>query len=257
MVQPAIARANKQKPRTSDRDDQLPMKRLQLVPKTPSRTKSPLQQIPALPAAPTVERLLSFDTWLDYGKQLKAHEGKLAEHVKTYQLVLGDWYAYGLGHWQRPAERAARELGYSKETIENFAWVARKIPPSLRGDGLTFEDYRTVAALSTEAERGEWLEKKQAGGWSGRELRLQIAKARGKPAAPSTKMERRQAEGNALTQLLAAWQAEGDALVAKRDEISLAQADVLFDCAARLERALETRTAQMGMGIEPNTDKEE
>ncbi len=228
------------------------MKRPQLVPKTVQRTKGqrPLGEIPALPEPPTIERLLSFDAWLDYGKELKAHEGKLAEHVKTYQLVLGDWYAYGLGHWQRPAERAARELGYSKETIENFAWVARKIPPSLRGDGLTFEDYRTVAALPTEEERGEWLEKKQAGGWSGRELRQQIAKAKGKPAALSTQSERRQAEGNALTQLLAAWQAEGDALVARGDEISLAQADVLFDCTSRLQRAVEGRSSQIRMNMD-------
>ncbi len=221
--------------------------RLQLVPKR-------LHPLPALPTPPTIERQLSFDAWRDYGEQLKAHEGQLAEHVKTFQLVVGDWYAYGVDHWQRPAERAARDLGYSKETIENFAWVARKIPSSLRNDDYSFEDYRAVAALPTADERGEWLAKKRAGDWSGRRLRQEIARAKGKPVAPSTQTARRQAEQDAVTGLVTIWQAEAEALLAKGEPTAMAQADVLFDCAARLERAIATRSAQLPMNVNANAD---
>ncbi len=107
---PAVHVRRQSKPNLSDR---AAAKRLQLVPKK-------LSQIPAIPPAPTVERLLSFDAWLDYGKELKAHESRIADHVKTFQLVVGDWYNYGVDHWKRPAERAAR-LGYLAQDAYLFS----------------------------------------------------------------------------------------------------------------------------------------
>lgn len=217
-------------------------------PRTPSRSQSPESalarvsqrrlHVPDLPTPPAVERLLSFDAWVDYGKQLKEHEARLREHLKTFQLVVGDWYNYGTEHWQRPAEKAAREIGYSKETVQNFAWVARRIPDSLRGDDYTFEDYRTVAALPEEAERKEWLEKKCENKWSGKELRRQIASARGDDPAPETAEEREHVRGSALDELVRQWNALGDTLTRKGGDLAVAQADVYFDCANQLSRAL-------------------
>lgn len=217
-------------------------------PRTHSRSKAPESalarvsqrslRVPDLPTPPAVERLLSFEAWTDYGRQLKEHEARLHEHLQTFQLVVGDWYNYGVEHWQRPAEKAAREIGYSRETIQNFAWVARRIPASLRGDDYTFEDYRTVAALDEESERAEWLEKKKENEWSGKELRRQIASARGHEPAPATADEREEQRGNALDELAREWNETGDKLARQGGEVSLAQADVYFDCANALARAL-------------------
>lgn len=189
--------------------------------------------------APALEHLYSFDQWCDYGVQLAEYQSRLGEYVKAYQLLIGDWINYGISHWQRPAEREIKALGFSRETADNFAWVARRIPESLRGDEkATFEDYRTVAALDSPKERAEWLEKKRANEWSGRELRRQIAAARGKPIAPTSAAARVTFERGAMEKLIEELCTEGTALLAMPDAISQAQGDVKLDCAARLRKAV-------------------
>ncbi len=195
----------------------------------------------ALQPLVVVSGITTFDGWKLYGKQLRDHDDQLAEHAKSFQLVLGDWANFGVSTWGEQAERAIKEIGYKPETIQNFKWVAARIPDSLRDEGTTLEDYRAVAPLATETERKEWLDKKKAEGWSGRRLREEIKKARaGQQARTDVPPERlTTSRRDALTALVDEFNATGDDLLKRGDELSKAQADVYFDCAAQLKDALK------------------
>lgn len=210
----------------------------------PARRQSPL------PDLPTVERIPTFEAWLEFGKQLKDYESRLGAHVQRYQLVVGDWANYGTDQWGRAAESAIAKLGYSHETVRNLAWVARRIPASLRNDALTLEDYRAVAPLEDEGEREEWLDRKQSEQWSGRRLRDEIQQSRnGHGAEASSCAEAKPVQAtltgvpvsrpkDGLRDLAGEWTADAETLIARGDELSRAQADVYLDCAARLKEAI-------------------
>lgn len=206
--------------------------------------------IPTMPAPVTREP--TWDGWVQYGQALREHQGKLDRHVKNYQLVLGRWAAYGIDHWQRPAERKIKDLGFAPGTIANFAWVARRIPETLQNDGLSFEHYRAIAALP-EGEREEWAARAKAEDLSGRELHKRIGETHksngnGKAAQPSlcnegTEMDAPARGGGVvasspLEDLIADWTIGAERLIRRGDELSRAQADCYLDCANNLREAL-------------------
>ncbi len=183
---------------------------------------------------------LDFNGWKDEGKKLKNVERGLGKEVQRVQMAIGAWYNFGIHRWKKNAERAAKVLGYTLDTIQNFAWVDRRIPRSLRNDNLTFEHYRVAAALPREAQRKELLAKAIKNQISGKELRRQVQESKGVKAKPRTTVERREQSATGLTKLIADWRAKAKQLMATpaEDKLAKAQADVYFDCAHALATAL-------------------
>lgn len=215
------------------------------------------------PTLPAVAGYDNFDEWQDAGRQLSEFGGLLKRTGAQYQIFVGHWYNEGLekeARWRKDnlasrsrraisIERAANELGFDKETLANWAWVERntaKVRGALNGSGkdLTFEDLRSVAAIESPRAQREWIDRKQKAGWSGSELRRQIAQAKGKPASPRGDAEREQAEQDAVAALVERWTVDGKKLMAKGDSLSRAQADVYMDCAAKLRNALKRPTSK-------------
>lgn len=222
------------------------------------RTRAALIPIPQPPAA----RSLTFNQWSEYGRELLRFGRELRTQTKNYQLVCGRWFAAGEAYG-RARERYATQLGFALGTLYNWSSVAARIPRQLDALDLTFEDYRILATLPTDAERITWARRKLAEGWSGRELAARVLDARAAPepstppsngahhdeTAPGTDSHRAvnstvsaprgdaPATGRAgrLSALIADWTHAAEQLQARGDA---ALADAYLDCAAQLQETL-------------------
>jgi hypothetical protein len=110
---------------------------------------------------------MSFDSWTAVGRRL----GRVSS---ASAWALGDWLLFGerMFRGRYRSAVAASDLDY--QTLRNYAWVARSIPPSRRRNALSFQHHTEVAALS-EPEQDLWLRRAEAGHWSRNELRRQLA----------------------------------------------------------------------------------
>lgn len=144
--------------------------RLAARPALPNRAVAAPQRPSTGPAVPAtglhLPRRVSFETWLDIGRQLSAV-------VSSSAWCLGDWLIYGetvfTGRYRDATERTS--LDY--KTLRNYAWVARRFPFSRRWEKLSFGHHAEVAALP-EPEQDYWLRKAEQLGWSRNKMRHEV-----------------------------------------------------------------------------------
>lgn len=235
-----------------------------------SKKQSKQLAIPALPQLPTIERELQFDEWSATLRDLFAFENKLDLARVKYQLIVGRAFAYGQERWKRGAEHEVTRIGFALGTLYNWSSVGKRISPSIERDGLTFEDYRALAKLDNDEEREKWIALKQAEGWSGKRLDAEIGKARqlkspadaaedsatprgvfAQPSsdfaeptrdAPHLALGRTGSQNThwrgVLEDLYREWIQMAETIQARGDEMSRAQADCYFDCAAQLRETI-------------------
>lgn len=238
-----------------------------------SKKQSKQLAIPALPQLPTIEREMQFDEWAETMRDLFTFENRLEMARVKYQLIVGRAFAYGQERWKRGAEHEVTRIGFALGTLYNWSSVARRISPSIERDELTFEDYRALAKLENDAERENWIARKQAEGWSGKRLDAEINKARQQIAAttdrtiaassavreqseheadendetemreelefePPRAASTSRANASKLFVLLNEWEHAGARLQARGYEMSRAQADVYFDCVDALRDSI-------------------
>jgi hypothetical protein len=80
---------------------------------------------------------------------------------------LGDWIIFGDDVYGEKMAQAVEITGRSKTTLENYARVARAIPPARRRRNLSFNHHRLVSARKYSPEQQEeWLDKAEANKWS-------------------------------------------------------------------------------------------
>lgn len=216
--------------------------------------------VPALPQLPGVERELAFEEWSATMRDLFSFENRLDSARVKYQLIVGRAFAYGQERWKRGAEHEVTRIGFALGTLYNWSSVARRIAHGIERDSLTFEDYRALAKLESDEEREKWIGLKQAEGWSGKRLDVEIGKARGIGNGGRETAEREtsnvmdesenetlefdeplpnsRTQTNKLVTLLKEWERAAETLQARGDEMSRAQADCFYECASQLERAL-------------------
>lgn len=120
--------------------------------------------------------LIDFDGWAATGVWLETAHGAI-------QWWLGDWLLLGEARFGEAHAQALPELGVEPETLEQYAWLARNIPPSRRLFNLPWSVYRVVGALP-EAEQRRWLERAERGNadgrpWTAAELRSAMASEAG------------------------------------------------------------------------------
>jgi hypothetical protein len=86
---------------------------------------------------------------------------------------LGDWVIYGQDKYPEIYRQAVEETALNYQTLRNYAWIARRFPPSRRRDTLSFQHHAAVATL-TESEQDVWLDRAETFRWSLSELRKQL-----------------------------------------------------------------------------------
>jgi hypothetical protein len=104
------------------------------------------------------------ETWGVVGDTLLRAEGVL-------QWWLGDWMVYGLEALHIDRDAFAAHVGKHIHTLENYAWVARSVPYSLRRESLTFGHHMLVAGFEREEDKSAWLDAAVEHRWSIAQMR--------------------------------------------------------------------------------------
>lgn len=108
----------------------------------------------------------TFDQWAEMGR-------KIGQAATAFQMAVGDWLVYGQEHFEGAPALAGMErkagrvssnlLDYACEltrldraTLNDYAYVARKVPCSARAEQLTFRHYKVLAKLPEDEQR-EWI----------------------------------------------------------------------------------------------------
>ncbi|WP_420802483.1 LmbU family transcriptional regulator [Streptomyces taklimakanensis] len=123
---------------------------------------------------------MSLDDWRSIGEQISV----ISDSSSRW---LGDWLMHSQEKYPGRYQQAIEKTSLDYQTLRNYAWIARKFPPSRRRDGLSLQHHAEVASLSRELQ-DRWLGQAERYGWSRNELRRRI-KAGLKPSPerrPST-----------------------------------------------------------------------
>ena len=113
------------------------------------------------PIGMQITRELTFNEW----SELAAHIGRAARSVA---FIVGDWLVYGQslfgteGDPDKQVDHASYELaiaatGLDRSTLQNYAYVSRSIPYSLRSERLSWEHHRVLAKLPP-ADIKDWID---------------------------------------------------------------------------------------------------
>ena len=79
---------------------------------------------------------------------------------------IGDWLRFGEDRWHDRYTQARALSNRSYGGLRNCLWVARKIPPPMRRESLSWSHHRLVARFDDEAVRDDWLDRAEAEGWT-------------------------------------------------------------------------------------------
>lgn len=113
------------------------------------------RKVQITPKGLRIEKDISLEEWERLGDNIFRVQ-------KSIQWMLGDWLVYGENKFQKRAseryEEAIIKSGLDRQTLKNYAYAARHIPPSLRKDSLGFHHHLCVAKLKSDYEKKRWLE---------------------------------------------------------------------------------------------------
>ena len=92
--------------------------------------------------------------WLTRGRELAAEDDASQQALAARQFAIGDWLTEGVEKWKRDAydDAAAIFTNYTRETLRNFASVARAVKTSLRNDDLSWSHHAAVARFEETPE---------------------------------------------------------------------------------------------------------
>lgn len=142
-----------------------------------------LFDIPGCEFSPTSFTLpdgLSFDHWERIGRQLQ-----LAD--LAVQWWIGDWLNYGESRYGEKYAQAIDEFGRKKQTLMNYAYVAKAIEPSRRREIVDFSTHAEIASLKP-ADQEKVLAKAAKEHLSVKRTRREVEKIKreGKPKPKET-----------------------------------------------------------------------
>ncbi len=146
------------------------------MPKPAKKVSVAVNAEPATPAAPEnvaltplgldVKRPLTFDEWRDIGR-------RIGSAMRSAAFVVGDWLIYAEGRegqmtlWTEiPVANRVESWLYAEAvlltgldiaTLQNYAYVARRVPRSLRNEHLSWEHHKKVAKLKDADEQRRWI----------------------------------------------------------------------------------------------------
>jgi hypothetical protein len=113
---------------------------------------------------------LPFKTWVGIGR-------RISDVSVASGWWIGDWLVYGQDTYGEGYRRALEATRLDYQTLRNYAWIARRFPPSRRRVGLSLQHHAEVAALP-EAAQDLWLLRAERLGWSRNQLRRRLLEQR-------------------------------------------------------------------------------
>ena len=135
---------------------------------------------------------LSFHEWCELA-------ATIGDAARSIGFVVGDWLVYGQtlfgtegGFPERRVDEASYQLalaatGLDRSTLQNYAYVSRSIPYSLRSERLSWEHHRLLAKLPEDKQAG-WIDACIAEEDAGRRIstrRLRKSLSLGRIATPA------------------------------------------------------------------------
>ena len=121
----------------------------------------PSNKVTISPVGLQIAHELSFDEW----RELAASIGHASRSIG---FIVGDWLVYGqnlFGPEGKPERRVSSEAyqtaiaatGLDLSTLQNYAYVSRNMPFSVRTERLSWEHHRLVAKLP-DGDKQDWIE---------------------------------------------------------------------------------------------------
>ena len=121
----------------------------------------PNPKVAICPVGLQVTNELTFDEWRDLATSI-------GHASRSIGFIVGDWLVYGqnlFGPEGAPERRVSSEAyqlaiaatGLDLSTLQNYAYVSRNLPFSLRTERLSWEHHRLMAKLP-EGEQQGWIE---------------------------------------------------------------------------------------------------
>ena len=121
----------------------------------------PNPKVSISPVGMQISSELSFEEWSELATSI-------GQAARSIGFIIGDWLVYGQslfgteGFADRRVDSASYQLainatGLDLSTLQNYAYVSRNMPFSLRSERLSWEHHRLVAKLP-ETEQQEWIE---------------------------------------------------------------------------------------------------
>jgi hypothetical protein len=123
-------------------------------------------KIALTPLGLDVSEPLSHEEWREIGR-------RIGRAMRSAAFVIGDWLVYGEGRaaqgtfWsdipaqdsiaKRVYDEASELTGMDWVTLQNYAYVSRNVPRSLRNENLSWEHHKKVAKLKNDFEKTRWL----------------------------------------------------------------------------------------------------
>jgi hypothetical protein len=118
--------------------------------------------------------LTQFDVWAAAGKDLSKQHGNL-------QWKIGDWLALGhRAYGDSVYETAERITGKKRQTLYQFASVAKRVADCMRHTNLSWEHHQIVAPLEPSQQK-RWLDVAEKKSLTAKQLRSAVS---GKVAPP-------------------------------------------------------------------------
>jgi N6-adenosine-specific RNA methylase IME4 len=112
---------------------------------------------------------MTFEQWAACGKALVRME-------RAIGWWIGDWWNAGKPYGDR-VEQAREHLHVQLETVRDYGFVAKSIDSESRVPTLSFAHHRLVASFAPD-EQDKWLERAAIGGWTIRDMRLELTRDR-------------------------------------------------------------------------------
>lgn len=125
--------------------------------------------VPAVAFTPTGLKIpdsFTYEQWEAVGAQLHDIE-------QARQWWVGDWVNYGEARYGEKYAQALDATGLTYATLQDYSYVARQVPMSLRNDIVSWSHHKAVAALEP-ADQQVWLDRIAAEGLSVAATRLAL-----------------------------------------------------------------------------------
>lgn len=94
---------------------------------------------------------LTFEEWQALGIEL-------APVAKSIGFIIGDWINYGDGRYGEKYTEALKLTGLSLATLQEYAYVARRVETSVRTEVLDFTHHKVVAKVKDPEAQRKWLD---------------------------------------------------------------------------------------------------
>lgn len=125
---------------------------------------------------------IDYEQWEEVGHTLQ-------QIHRSTKWWIGDWLNHGDRAYGEKYTQAIEDLGISKDSLIDYAYVARQVHPDIRTPLLSWSCHKAVAPLQSTEDQEHWLNVAVDEGLDTRLLRFRIRKGRtidltGKTAVP-------------------------------------------------------------------------